>query len=245
MADKQLSALTAASALADADLFYVTQGGNSRKATGTQLRAFIGTPYEAGPITPPTTADLATWVNQGTSSVADVTGGMALTIQADGSVHGREKAAPAAPFDIYCRVEPIFLCDAAITTGLDSNVGILLRDNSDGELLLCGVRPERDTGGNIAWGVIIQRWTNATTFSASPVVFRASFIPLWVRVNVTSTTVTMYVSPNGKYWVQVPTTESIATFVDTVDRIGVGGAVDADNDTSVALYTYFSTTAPS
>ena len=40
MADKQLSALTAASALADADLFYITQGGNSRKATGTQLKAF-------------------------------------------------------------------------------------------------------------------------------------------------------------------------------------------------------------
>lgn len=42
MADKQLSALTAASALADADLFYVMQGGNSRKATGTQVRAFGG-----------------------------------------------------------------------------------------------------------------------------------------------------------------------------------------------------------
>lgn len=41
MADKNLAALTAASALAAADLFYTTQSGNSRKATGTQLAALI------------------------------------------------------------------------------------------------------------------------------------------------------------------------------------------------------------
>lgn len=37
MANKPLSGLTAASALAAADLFLTTQGGNSRKATGQQL----------------------------------------------------------------------------------------------------------------------------------------------------------------------------------------------------------------
>lgn len=45
MADKQLSALTAASALDDADLLFISQGGNSRKATVAQLRqasAFSG-----------------------------------------------------------------------------------------------------------------------------------------------------------------------------------------------------------
>lgn len=45
MADKQLSALTAASALADADLFYVSQGGNSRKATGTQLKTYAASSF--------------------------------------------------------------------------------------------------------------------------------------------------------------------------------------------------------
>lgn len=39
MADKEISALTAASALADADLLHVSQGGNSRKATMAQVRA--------------------------------------------------------------------------------------------------------------------------------------------------------------------------------------------------------------
>lgn len=39
MADKLISSLTAASALAAADLFVIEQGGNSRKATGTQVGA--------------------------------------------------------------------------------------------------------------------------------------------------------------------------------------------------------------
>ena len=42
MADAKLTALTAASALAAADLFYVSQSAASRKATGTQLLALVG-----------------------------------------------------------------------------------------------------------------------------------------------------------------------------------------------------------
>lgn len=59
MADAKLTALTAASALAAADLFYVSQSAASRKATGTQLLALVGTAYVplaggasmAGPLT--------------------------------------------------------------------------------------------------------------------------------------------------------------------------------------------------
>ena len=45
MADAKLTALTAASALAAADLFYVSQSAASRKATGTQMLALVGTTY--------------------------------------------------------------------------------------------------------------------------------------------------------------------------------------------------------
>lgn len=47
MADKEISALTAASALADADLLHVSQGGNSRKATMAQVKAAVLTPRGA------------------------------------------------------------------------------------------------------------------------------------------------------------------------------------------------------
>jgi hypothetical protein len=42
MADKELGALTGAAALSSSDLFYVVQGGNSRKATGAQMEAYLG-----------------------------------------------------------------------------------------------------------------------------------------------------------------------------------------------------------
>lgn len=45
MADKNIAALTAASALAGADLFHISQGGNSRKATMTQLLTLTGTGF--------------------------------------------------------------------------------------------------------------------------------------------------------------------------------------------------------
>jgi len=45
MADAKLTALTAAGALAAADLFYVSQSAASRKATGAQLLALVGTAY--------------------------------------------------------------------------------------------------------------------------------------------------------------------------------------------------------
>lgn len=43
MADKQISGLTAAAAGGDTDLFIVSQGGNSRKMTGAQLKTYAQT----------------------------------------------------------------------------------------------------------------------------------------------------------------------------------------------------------
>ena len=45
MADAKLTALTAASALAGADLYYISQGGVSKKATHNQLLTLVGTTY--------------------------------------------------------------------------------------------------------------------------------------------------------------------------------------------------------
>lgn len=42
MANKEISGLTAAAALAGADLFIASQGGNSRKATGAQVQSLAG-----------------------------------------------------------------------------------------------------------------------------------------------------------------------------------------------------------
>lgn len=201
--------------------------------------------YEGGPITAATTADLATWVNQGTSTVSDGTGAMILKPQVDGFVHGREKAAPSAPYDLYMKVNFDFLSSQAATTGIVGAAGILMRDNSDSEILTWCVYYERIAGDEQnTYGLIAQRWTNATTFSATPLLrFNGRPWP-WIRVNVTSTTVTFYASPDGKNWIQAGT-ETISTFIDTIDRIGVVGIASANATEAVVTVPYFSTTAPS
>lgn len=201
--------------------------------------------YEGGPVTAATTADLATWVNQGTSTVADGTGAMILKPQVDGFVHGREKAAPATPYDIYMKVDFDFLSSAAATTAIVCAAGILMRDNSDGEILTWAIYYERIAGDEQnTYGAIAQRWTNPTTFSATPLLrFNGRPWP-WLRVNNNGTTITFYVSPDGKNWTQAGT-ETIATFIDTIDRIGVVGVASANATEAVITVPYFSTTAPS
>lgn len=52
MADKEISALTAAGALADADLSHITQSGNSRKMTLGDLKAFVLAAATGGIVAP-------------------------------------------------------------------------------------------------------------------------------------------------------------------------------------------------
>lgn len=74
MADSKLSLLSAGGAIADADLFYTSQSGNSRKVTGTQLKTYLaGTGRHAvyiaaGSITPSATGGCAALATSATSA---------------------------------------------------------------------------------------------------------------------------------------------------------------------------------
>lgn len=206
----------------------------------------VPTLYEAGPPTPPTTSDFATWMNQDASTVSDGTGAMILKAGLDGVVHGREKATPSAPFNVYCRVNVDMLSTAANTSAINNNAGILLRDSSDGELIACTLWQERVAGDEQnLYGVSLDRWTaSGDIFSARPILKYNNIPWKWIRVNVTSTTITLYVSQDGKNWISVGT-ETIATFIDTVDRYGPCVLASANATEAVAAFSYFSTTAPS
>jgi hypothetical protein len=221
-------------------------GGGQVLAKGTGIDQDVDwfSLYEGIGDAPATTADLATWLNQGTSTVSDGTGAMVLKPQVDGLVRGREKATPSAPFDVYMRLDFDYLSTAGIANPITGVAGIVLRDNSDGELLLCGIYYERIGGDEQALhGAIVQRWTNASTFSNTPILKYSARPWKWVRVNVTSTTVTFYISSDGRNWIQVGT-ETIATFVDTIDRFGVAGVASTNMTEAVITVPYFSTSPP-
>lgn len=246
MADKKISDYTEDTAPGNDDLMETeTAGGNSRKVKVKNLRKQLS--FEAGPPTPPTSADLSTWDNQGTSTVTDGTGVLILKPQVDGVMHGLYKAAPATPYDVYCRVEPQFLSTAAITTGPYITAGIMFKDTAgDNERLTFSVQSERVSGDeNHLWSANIYRWTGASppVFSATAVNKYSASIWPWLRVNNDGTTLTFYVSMDGKNWITVGT-ETLAAFIDGAASYGVWARADANATEAMAMFSYFSTTAP-
>lgn len=250
MADKKISDFTATTTLNDGDLFEVeTVGGNSRKITAANVAAYIGSGYEAGPPTAPTTADFASWDYQGTSTATDGTGAMVINPQVDGVPHARVKAVPAAPFDIYCRVDWDCFSTAALSAAVQGQAGILLKDNADNERVTISCYVERISAGGDeqnTYAISVQRWTGASppVFSAAPIAKYTLRQWEWLHVNVTSTTITVEASRDGKNWTQVGT-ETIATFIDAVTHYGPFALANSNATEAVAVFSYFSTTAPS
>lgn len=203
--------------------------------------------YEAGPPTPPTAVDLATWLNQGTSTWTDGTGSGILKPQVDDRFVGRYKAAPGTPYDVYCRLNIQFLSTAAVTTGPYILAGIMFQDTAgDNERLGFGIQCERISGDEQhLWSAQIQRWTGATppVFSAQPVLKYNSRAWQWIRVNNDGTTLTLYVSMDGKDWLSVGT-ETLAAFIDGAASYGVFARSGSNATEAIALFSYFSTTAP-
>lgn len=245
MADKKISDLTSASSLATGDFLEIeTAGGNSRKISAGLVRR-----YEAGPPTAPTTGDLATWDNQGTSTATDGTDALVLKPQVDGGLHGLYKAAPGTPYDIYCRVETQTLSTAAITAGITAYSGILFKDTGgDNERLSFGIYEERVGTGdeNVNYALLCQRWSGASppVFSTSPIVKYTSHPWKWIRVNNDGTTLTFYGSVDGKNWISAGT-ETLAAFIDGAASYGIFSNAVANSTECAAFFTYFSTTAPS
>lgn len=247
MADKQINALTAASALSTADLFVVEQGGNSRKATGSQVAAVVAasTDYEGGPRTPPTIADLATWDNQGTSTVTDGSGAMVLKPQVDNVIHGRYKAAPSTPYDIYLRGEVLLRLANPTGTQYTGQVGILLKDTGgDNERLVFAIGFEHTTGNVKHYWTGMQRWSGASppVFSAQPFQAYTSSPWKWIRVNNDGTTLTLYASMDGRNWVTIGT-ETLAAYIDAAASYGVYASSFQATECT-AVISYFSTVAP-
>lgn len=251
MADKEISALTAVGTPLDGtELVHVVEGGNSRKAT-TQDIADLATPpagYEAGPPTPPTDADLATWDNQGTSTNTDGTGVMIMKPQVDAVLHGKYKAAPGTPYDVYCRVDIQMLSTSAVTANAAVRAGIMFKDTGgDNERLGFAILHDRVAGDeNNNYAAICTRYTGASppVASANPLLKYGPQLWKWIRVNNDGTTLTFYVSMDGKNWITVGT-ETLAAFIDGAASYGVFAQATSDATEAQALFSYFSTTAPS
>ena len=167
-------------------------------------------------MTPPASASYS-WVNQGTSPVADTKGMMVLSPQSTAgtdSLRCLVKAAPQTPYDItvaMLAVNPLYNSSSTI-----GQFGVCWRESGSGKLLTYG------------WGTTnypltfsYSQWTNQTTLSGNIFQYSAPMIsPLWVRFSDDGTNRMVKVSSDGFNWEPVQAVQGRTVFL-TADQVGV------------------------
>lgn len=185
------------------------------------------------------------WVNQGTATATDTVQGIYVTNDNDQEVHMLVQTAPSTPFDVYLEIDRAHL-DLNASADIFTQFGLVLCDGTNQDFLFAFFMDRRPAANGVENTVRLSRWTNATTVSADVTAVTTYTTPTkfpWMRANVTSTTVTLYVSLDGRNWIQYAS-ESIATFVGSITQVGIGFRSGLNNDTSVALVKSFGFTAP-
>lgn len=146
-------------------------------------------------VVPPVDAGF-TWFNQGGSSVTtDANSNVVMTTPTGSAIlRGRTRPAPATPYVITAKIMPAGFVTGASYQGLFWSNGTAI--------VFAGLR---STGAQIA----IEKWTNATTFSAAYTAPNQGAIysqdPVWLRITDDGSNRKVWGSNNGDYWVQVHT----------------------------------------
>lgn len=202
--------LASRQAAAKAGRIFVPSNGNALyRDTGSAWAPW-------GPIFPLTEppASSWTWTNQGSATVDSTYGGIYLT-------------APAASGDnlrVYTRAQTgTYTIDAMILFRLmpqdNSGGGLCWRQSSDGKLVTVGLSYSSSAGGTLV-KFQVNKWTNATTYSASPVNTNAvPGIPLFWRLQDNATNRIASISADGQHWHQLYS-EARTTFM-TADEVGI------------------------
>lgn len=169
-----------------------------------------GSVYDATP-TKPTVASYAQTNFSGTTTCLN---GQGAVVLADSAIAGQElrlltHAVPAAPFTHYSRVQ-----FSSIDQGGGGTGGIVVRNSANGHILTFGAASTTN--------IDVLRWNgvsgafNSVQLAKQP----QGRFPVWFKVEVTATDVTLYCSPNGLDWDRAIYTEAIAAFLGAVDQVG-------------------------
>lgn len=212
----------------------LTAASNGTGSASTALEATLTKPVVAS----------FTSINHGANTVmTDGVGAMMMSKSAvdtnSAFISQSVVAVPTAPFSLYVRM------DFSSVEQTSTQGGIVCRNSTNSRLVTLGL--DGTAGSGCAFNIL--RFTNSTTFSATAVTRDVSRRFTWLRVDVTSTTISYYESPNGWDWNPSPSfTETIATFLTasgggSLDQIGIW--INAVGAVLPTVYLYsFSFTAP-
>jgi len=234
---------SAAAHLADAAVFHILTAGSlaqrdieqfgtglitARDAAGQAGRLYLpteglvsqdnGTLWDLMPLNrlaPPAYGDF-TWVNQGSSTVADSKGMMVLTTatSASDSLRLLVKTAPSTPYTIT--VCMFALTGPYITSQAIPQYGICWRDSGSGKILTYG------PGMSSYYGAFAYaQWTNYSTLSAGQFMYSLPYAaPIWIRFADDGTNRTVQVSFDGYKYELVSAAQGRTVYL-TADQVGV------------------------
>lgn len=195
-------------------LNFTGAGVTASDAGGGQVE--IDIPGGSGSIySPPLVSDFPTTVNCGAETTFhDTVDGFLIKVGVGGSgaqLRCKMKAYPATPFSIIFL--PKIMASLATSTGDGS--GLMIRDSSGGKVLKFGLEHTSLTGQ-----VILQHWTNVSTFSAT--IGTASFNDPYLKFEDDGTNHKFYVglSQDGP-WYQWQS-QSRTVWLPAMDQIGFG-----------------------
>ena len=242
MADKQLSALTAATALSIGDLFYAEQGANSRKATAQQI-----VDIAKGQIKPafsePVAADFSISRSAGGSpSIIDPPGqnGILMTTTRGASRQNSfylKAAGVSAPFTveagIYCQYEvddPFWWCGIAVgDTSANQHAYVALSSGATGV-----------TGPVVTNGYLSSLTAVETDSTGIAGVTKHSYG--LIKLVVSATEIKGYWSPDGdgRHWHLLSTITIAGKFTNGVTTVGFYEGYVASTGTNKMWCPHFS-----
>lgn len=155
-----------------------------------------------------------TWVNQGSSSVADNTwGGITMTVEGTASPHSLRclvKSAPSTPYSFYAHI--LGLNQEAAASG--SYCGIVFRDSITGELTTVARRFQ-----NL---VAVWNWNSPTSFANQPATYDFFTTPngVWYCGTDNGTNIQFSYSLDGVNYFQMYSASRTAHLTNGPDQIG-------------------------
>lgn len=168
--------------------------------------------YEASP-TVPVLANF-TLLNAGTATLTAGVGGLRLDVPGSATNMRLAKlnaGPPATPYTLKARVVPLPPLASGAYPG-----GVFFMNSVSGKILFWGRFQNQ---------VLSQSWTNFTTFNANVIsptnTSGGAYFP-WFGLKNDGTTVSFLTSADGKDWYTLGTTQTLASFLISVDTVGFG-----------------------
>lgn len=159
-----------------------------------------------------TSADFS-WVNQGSTSVADQDGGLFFTVPGNATnMRMFVRSAPSTPYTVIVALDTLWVGNDDIEPGL------VFRESGTSKLIHL-----TNFTNNADQEIGVFRYTDEDSFTSTALNVDAEmYEPTWLKIEDDGTTLKFYISKNGINWLQIHSEARGSFFTSAPNQIGIG-----------------------